>query len=229
MMKRIWEEVMSLQLLGGGLPDRLHLRTDLHLTRKAWHMAMGMLIAFIFMSGLSVGASIAILSVFFALAFFVETARLRNPAFNEKVIRFWGPVMRHNEVRGMSGTPYYLAATIVAIAVFPRPVAVMSILFLACGDPIASLMGILFGDRSIRFSNGKSLIGTLSGVVACGIVAYFLLLSLALPPYAIALLTVIGGLAGGTAELLPVEIDDNFTIPVVSGFVMWLAFILLGL
>jgi len=42
-------------------------------------------------------------------------------------------------------------------------------------------------------------------------------------------LTVMGGLAGGGAELLPLEVDDNFSIPIVSGFVLWLAFILLGI
>ena len=45
----------------------------------------------------------------------------------------------------------------------------------------------------------------------------------------IALLSLIGGIAGGTAELLPFEVDDNFSIPVISGFVLWLAFLAFGL
>jgi dolichol kinase len=43
------------------------------------------------------------------------------------------------------------------------------------------------------------------------------------------ILSLVGGIAGGTAELLPLEVDDNFSIPVVSGFVLWLTFIVLGL
>jgi len=35
----------------------------------------------------------------------------------------------------------------------------------------------------------------------------------------------LGGFAGAVSELLPLELDDNFTIPVVSGFILWLGFI----
>lgn len=140
--------------------------------------------------------------------------------------------MRSCEVNRVTGIPYYLASTLLAIALFPKPVAVLSILYLACGDPIASLFGILFGDRSIRFANGKSLIGTLAGVLTCTLVSFIFFQ--AMPPVGVStaglvVLTLTGGLAGGLAEMVPVEADDNFTIPVISGFVLWLVFILMGL
>lgn len=192
-------------------------------------MGMGTLIAFIYLAGLPVLPSLVILGICFAVSVAIEFSRLRNPEFNRKMIRMWGPVMRSSEIDRVSGIPFYLAATIVAIAVFPKPVAVLSILYLACGDPIASIFGILYGDRGPRFANGKSLIGTAAGVIACLMVTWFYLRTLNLPPSSLAILTLIGGLSGGTAELLPLEADDNFTIPVVSGFVLWLGFILLGL
>lgn len=208
---------------------RLALRSELHLVRKLWHMSMGMVIALIYLAGLPVLPSLVILSTAFALSVAVEFGRLRNPEFNQRMIRMWGPVMRSSEIQRVSGIPFYLAATIVAIAVFPKPVAVLSILYLACGDPIASVFGILYGDRGPRFANGKSLIGTAAGVITCLLVSWIYLQTLNLPPAPLAALTLVGGISGGTAELLPLEADDNFTIPVVSGFVLWLAFILLGL
>jgi dolichol kinase len=137
--------------------------------------------------------------------------------------------MRSCEVDRFSGVPYYLSAAILAIGIFPQPIAVLSILYLACGDPIASLFGILYGKKSIRFANGKSCVGTIAGISTCAVTTFIFLNGLHLSGGTLLGLTLIGGLAGGTAELLPFEVDDNFVIPIVSGFILWLAFILLGI
>ena len=226
-MKRLTEYVLH-QFFSTGAQTRLHMRTDLHLARKAWHMFMGLMIALIYMFVVSASTGVLFLGTFLVLAVALEVSRLKNPAINEKVIRAWGPVMRSCEINKMSGIPYYILANLLAVGIFPKPVAILSILYLAFGDPIASVFGILFGDRSIRFSNGKSLIGTLAGIAACTVVGLMFLPS-QIPDYAVFGMALIGGIAGGTAELLPFDTDDNFTIPIVSGFVLWLAFILFGL
>ncbi len=216
------------QALAASFPFKLHLRSDLHLTRKAWHMLMGLFIVGVYLAGVSRSAGILMLGSVLGLDLMLETARLRIPSLNAKILKVWGPLMRSCEVNRLSGTPYYIAAAILAIAIFPKPIAVLSIAYLACGDPIASLFGILYGDRSVRFSNGKSLIGTLAGVVACIIVSVVFLQNLQLSDGKLVALSLIGGIAGGAAELLPLEVDDNFAIPIVSGFGLWLAFIILG-
>lgn len=213
----------------------LHVRSDLHLARKLWHVCMGLFMVGLYMAGLTRSQGVLILAAFLALNLTVETARLRIPAFNEVFMRLWGPLMRSCEVDRYSGTPYYIASSLIAVGIFPKPIAALAIAFLAVGDPIASLFGILYGDRSLRFSNGKSLIGTLAGMIACGAIAFLFLhfmnetQFLELKVDHLAILSVIGGIAGGGAELLPMEVDDNFAIPVVSGFVLWLAFIVMGI
>jgi dolichol kinase len=213
----------------------LHVRSDLHLTRKAWHMSMGLFMVGVYMAGLTRSQGVLILGAVLAFCLVVETARLRFPALNEMVMKAWGPLMRSCEVDRLSGTPYYIASSLIAVGIFPKAIAALAIAFLAVGDPIASLFGILYGDRSIRFSNGKSLIGTLAGMLACGIVAFcFLHLMnqtqiLELRFEHLVILSIVGGIAGGGAELLPMEVDDNFAIPVVSGFMLWLAFIGMGI
>ena len=219
----------TLEVISSDFPIRLQMRNDLHLARKFWHMGMGIVVAGIYQSGLATGLSLAILMSVLAFSLIMETLRLRNPVLNQILIKVWGPVMRSCEVNRYTGIPFYLASSIVAIAAFPRPVAVLSILFLACGDPIASLVGILYGDKSIRFSNGKSLLGTLAGVVTCVLVAFFYLRSMSFTPAQSVILSLVGGIAGGTVELIPLDMDDNFTIPVLSGFILWFAFIFLGL
>ena len=213
----------------------LHFRSDLHLSRKAFHMGMGLLVLFVYLkAGLTRAQGLSILGFFFVLTFTVETLRLYNAKFNETFIKVWGPLLRSCETNRYSGTPYYIASMMIAIAIFPKPVAVIAIAFLAIGDPVASFFGILYGKKSIRFSNGKSLIGTMAGVFAC-IATALVALRLLEPLFTLSLtfehwliLSIVGGVAGGFAELLPLEVDDNFSIPVVSGFALWVLFVVMG-
>lgn len=228
-MKRIVEAKL-VQIFAPGLQGRLAMRTDLHLARKVWHMGMGILIVVLYLAGISRTHGVMMLGSVLGLSLFMETARLRNPALNAKIIRFWGPIMRTCETDRYSGVPYYLAASLLAIAIFPQPIAALSILYLAIGDPIASLVGILHGHRGVRFANGKkSLIGTAAGVAACMAVTVAYLSQMRVEGSELLIMTLVGGVAGGAAELLPLEVDDNFSIPVVSGFVLWFAFILFGI
>lgn len=210
-------------------PIRLHVRQDLHLVRKGWHMLTGLMMVAIFLSGLSRFDAVMILAFFLGVCLLVETVRLRVPAMNEAVIRFWGPIMRTGEIDRMSGTPFYLASALIAVGLFPRPIAALSLLFLACGDPMASLVGILYGKSSPRWSDGKSWIGTAAGVLTCMAVGAIFWSVLPVKSWQAWVLTWIGGIAGGMAELLPWDMDDNFVIPVASGFTLWISCILLGI
>ena len=183
------------------LSPRLSMRTDLHLARKAWHMFMGLFIVGLYMAGIPKVVGIVILSAVLTFDLAVEMARLRNPELNQKVMRLWGPLMRSSEADHVSGVPYYLMAAILTMAIFPKPIAALSILYLACGDPIASLVGIMYGDRSVRLPNGKSLIGTSAGVLVCTIVTFVFCQGYQLPPSTLFALSIFGGLAGGAAEL----------------------------
>ncbi len=212
-----------------GLPIRLHFRSDLHLMRKVFHLLMGLLIVFLYLGGVSRGTGVVILGSVLGFDLFMEATRLRNPAFNEKCLRFWGPVLRAHELNRFSTVPHYVSAAMISIGIFPKPVAVLSLLFLACGDPIASLVGILYGHHGPRFKNGKTLIGTLAGVLVCVLASLIYLSTLGIPTQSLVAISVLGGIVGGTVELLPFEVDDNFTIPVVSGFIVWFLFMMFGL
>ncbi len=227
-MKRTAAEV-KLNHFFGGFPVRLHIRNDLHLARKIWHMLMGLVIVFVYMSGTSRSTGVMILGSVLGFDLLMESIRLRNPAWNQALLRFWGPLLRAHEVKQFSTVPHYVSAAMIAIGIFPKPVALLSILYLACGDPIASFFGILYGHKGPRFSNGKTVIGTAAGVLVCTLVTFIFLKTLnTIPDATIVALSFIGGIAGGTVELLPFDVDDNFTIPVISGFVLWLAFMVFG-
>jgi dolichol kinase len=210
---------------------RLPFRSDLNLMRKVWHMGMGLVIVYLYLLGIPQSNALLILSACLAGDLFIENARLRSPVINQRMMRLWGTIMRSHEVNQMSTIPHYIVAVILAIGLFPKPVAVLSILYLACGDPVASLFGILYGHKGPRFKNGKTLIGTGAGILVCTLISYFYLqaISITHSNTVILMVSLLGGLAGGLAELIPFEIDDNFTIPVVSGFLLWLVFIAFGI
>jgi dolichol kinase len=152
--------------------------------------------------------------------------RLKNPVFNERITRVFGPLLRHHEVNRMSTVPYFLAATFFAIAVFPKPVATLSLLYLAWGDPAASFFGVLFKGRSIKISSNKSLHGAVAAFSVCALITLAYLKSGGMDGLNVIRLTLLGGFAGALAESLPLEIDDNFAIPVISGFIIWAGFLM---
>ncbi|MEW6057540.1 MAG: diacylglycerol/polyprenol kinase family protein [Bdellovibrionota bacterium] len=220
------QTIKSTQLKINQLARILPIRTELHLFRKIWHMMTGLAIISVYMSGVSQATILSFLIPFFFWTVAMEVWRLKNPLINEKCIRFFSVIIRSNEVHRVSGVPYYIASSIVAVGIFPKPVAILSLFYLALGDPLASLFGILFSNRSVKIFNGsKSLHGTAAGYCVCAIVTWLYLRSTGMHGLDLIRLTLLGGFAGALAELLPLDIDDNFTIPVVSGFILWLGFI----
>ncbi|NDG84298.1 MAG: hypothetical protein EBX52_04575 [Proteobacteria bacterium] len=207
---------------------RLRLRNDLHLARKVWHCAMGVFMALVY--GLGTPQLICVLLLVSGLVFFLvaEYARLMFPRWNAFAIRVMGPLMRKSEVNRVSGTPFYVGSVLLSVAIFPKPIAILSILFLAIGDPVSSLIGITWGDLGPRFSNGKSLIGTVAGMGVCCLITFCYLVSTGVGPGVAVLIALAGGIAGGGAEMIPLEIDDNFSIPLVSGMALWVAFLVFG-
>lgn len=214
---------LRLQQLALALP----VRNDLHIARKIWHAGMGLMIISIFTAGIPKALALELLAFFFFLDVGLETLRLRNPVFNEKCVRFFGMILRNHELNRYSTVPYYLAAVFFSIAVFPKPVAVLAMLYLALGDPAASFFGVLFKKHSIKIFQNKSMHGSLGAFAVCALATYVYLRAGDLQGLALIRLTLLGGFAGAVAEALPLEIDDNFSIPVVSGFIMWAGFLLI--
>lgn len=206
----------------------LPIRSDLHIARKIWHMGMGLFMALAYSYWMSRGTAVLLLGIFLSLFLMIEVARLKWPVINRISLKLMGSLMRSHEIDKISGTPFYIGGVLVAVVIFPKSIAILSILLLAFGDPIASFFGVLYGDRSIRFSNGKSLIGSLAGVIACLAVSLIYLAGFPYPTQTVFILAAVGGLVGGLTELLPIDVDDNFSIPVISGFSLWFAHIVIS-
>ena len=78
---------------------------------------------------------------------------------------------------------------------------------------MASLIGVLYGQASPTFPNGKSLVGVLSCGITCMGVGWVYH-----PPSFDSGWIVVNGIAGAIAEVCNIpNLDDNFTMPLLSG------------
>jgi dolichol kinase len=196
---------------------RLARRNDLHLKRKLWHILTGLIaLALTFILGFdSHTAAFASFSIGLAGLIF-EVIRLRNSRLNDFFISFASGVLRERERQRISGFTYYCFGVSLSFFLFPWEVAITSVLFLIFGDPMAATVGTLYGKRAL--AKGKSLEGSLACFITCFMIATVLcgvgFIPLSWFPFAL-----LAGLSGALAEFLAF-LDDNLTIPVISGLLL---------
>ncbi len=93
---------------------------------------------------------------------------------------------------------------------FGKEAALVSVVVLAVGDAFAGFVGINYGKRKI---GNKSLEGS---------IAFFLSSLLALLFFLGFWKSFLIALVSSLVEVLPIRLDDNFTIPLTAGFVYWM-------
>jgi dolichol kinase len=172
--------------------------------------------------------SIAILIV--AMMFFlpVDFLRHRYPALNDWMVHAFRPIMRNSEIHRLAGTTYLLTGVALVVLIFPRPIVALTLLFLAFADPIASVIGIKYGKDKI-FGH-KSIQGFMAAYVVCAFCTFVFLYNHNFATDRILVVSLLAGLIGALAELVPIgKIDDNFTLPVLSGVGLYILFQLFGL
>ncbi len=142
-------------------------------------------------------------------AFLIEVARLKWAWINDIVFKIVGGYTREHEEKRITGATYYAVAAFVAVAFFSKWVAILSLLFLTLGDSAAALVGTRYGTHK-KF--GKSAEGSLACLLVCSVVGWGLLGWVGL----------LGAAAATVIEFVPVPVDDNLRIPLVSGGLMQL-------
>lgn len=154
-----------------------------------------------------------------------DLIRLQISSLNETGLKCFAALVREGEEKRLSGISYYLIGATVAVIVFPRDIALLAILFLGFGDPVAALVGLKFG-RHPSASPLKTWEGTFGCFVACFLIT--LAASFLLPTFESlrladrVLLALIGGVSATVGELLPLQTDDNLSMPIISGALFWL-------
>ncbi|MEN0057902.1 MAG: hypothetical protein AAGB31_03635 [Bdellovibrio sp.] len=207
-------------------PVDLKKRSDIHYARKIWHMS-GVFCMFLAYSYLPPAVSMSILAVAWCLFVPFDFLRHKYPALNDWAVHAFKPIMRQSEVKRLAGTTFLLSGVLLVNILFPRPIVALTLLFLAFADPIASYFGILYGKDKI-FGH-KSIQGFIAAFFVCTLLTLaFLLYHNYLLDHLI-VISLLAGLVGAFAELIPVgKLDDNLTLPVMSAIGLSLLFYFFG-
>jgi glycerol-3-phosphate acyltransferase PlsY len=153
-------------------------------------------------------------AVLFFAVIAVELARFAVPALNEFLCGHFSGFIRPNERNSLTGTAPYVLGIGSTLSFYRTDIAAAAICFLAVGDVAATTTGERWGRTKV---GEKSLEGTLAFAVSA--MAAGLLLSAAgftlMPGLILA-----GAITAAGVELIPLPVNDNLSIPLVSGGVM---------
>ena len=154
-----------------------------------------------------------ILIILTSIALFVEYAR-RNRENNIGYFfnKYFKSILRYNEKRGyFTGATWMLIGFTITVLSFENDVAVLAMLFLSIGDSCAGIVGRVFPFGKVW---NKSVFGSFVGLIICIIFGFLINTTLSF------MIVLLGAISGMVIELIPLKIDDNFSIPIFSGFVM---------
>lgn len=126
---------------------------------------------------------------------------------------FFGEMIREHEQLSLLGSTYLLLAALLAIEIFPQPIAAAALGFTVLGDAFGALVGRAYGRH--RFFN-KSLEGAAGCLAACLVWALVPGLAGQVPWNVLA----VGALVATLVEMLPIPLDDNLGITLASGYAM---------
>lgn len=204
----------------------LQARTDIHLARRLWHffgvMAIAV-VAWILPSRQAILASLALATI----AITLDVCRLYSPKLNRILTWAFKPFMRESERNRLAGSSFMLAGVTLIVLLFPKQVVLLTLLFLATADPLASYFGIRFGKD--KLIGGKSLQGSLAAFVTCFTVSLAYYLALNLMHDRLFIVCLLSALIGAVSELVPFgRLDDNFIFPVLSGSMLTGLFYIFG-
>jgi glycerol-3-phosphate acyltransferase PlsY len=155
-------------------------------------------------------AVIGIVSLcFIALDIFRFIHKRTNILLTEKT----RAIFRKGEETRFSSMTIFLISTFIILLFFEIGIAITSLVFLVFGDLFGKIFGLAYGRHKIF---EKTLEGTLAYVGSVIISGFILYTSIDI--HFIILLS--GGIAAPLIELLPIGVNDNFTVPIISGTVM---------
>ena len=178
------------------------------LLRKTTHLT-GFFIPLLYIV-LDKSTMIFIAGAFAGIAVIVEFLKWLDESFRNLFFRFFEFILRRHERKGaITGATYYIISTFLCIVIFDKHIAIVSIFFIVLGDTAAALVGKAWGR--IKLIGDKSLEGSAACFIVCAVISLF---------WIDPVVGLTGAFVATLAELLPLRLDDNLTVPLISGAVM---------
>jgi len=151
---------------------------------------------------------------FFLALLSVDLLRLLHPGVASLFQKFFfGRVLREEEKPTFMGATYFIFSTILTILLFPKPIAIASIFILILADTAAALIGKWIGRVGIF---GKTLEGSMAFLLTALLIVW-------ISPNLNRFSGSLAALGATVVEILPIRVNDNLTIPLVAGAIMFFA------
>lgn len=181
--------------------------------RKAWRLSAVIFPLLYYFTHKNLTLIITSLVLF--LFIIIEFLRFSNPRFNTRLFNAFKFILKESERKRILTTTPLLISVLLTVILFSKDIAIMALLFLIFGDIASALVGKNFGRIML---GKKTLEGSFAFFLSCLIVAVFVnnLTSIHLTWPVV----LFGALTATLVELLPLPIDDNFTIALSSGIIM---------
>jgi len=193
--------------------DSKHLPLRGELLRKLTHLCAIVIPGGYYFLGMTRGEFLAIMIPIAVIMIIIDISRLRDWKLWYLVRKLISPMVRASETSGdFTGATYILTTACLTVALFSKPVAVAALAFIVVGDPASALIGRRYGKHRFRT---KSLEGSTAFLIPALMVGVF---SPELP-LAVGLL---GAVVATVTEAVSFTVDDNTTVPLISGLFMTL-------
>lgn len=115
----------------------------------------------------------SVLFLFFVFQIILEYLRFHFAFWQKFFVMTMGNLLKQNETERINGSLPYFFATLLLLLLAQREVAIVSMVFLIVGDPTAAYFGSRYGYW--RFVNGKSIQGTMAGIIGAFLGGLFFL------------------------------------------------------
>lgn len=188
------------------MSDQLAVGREIH--RKAIHLVTT-IIPLAYISILPKKEHIFIVCVSMTIGFLsADLLRIFSKTAERYFLKIFSMLLREGEINHqLTGATYLFIGLTLAVFLFPKEIAIVVMMFLTIADPVAAITGKTFPVKKIfNKSVGGFLAFFLCAVIIISIQSGFTFIGL------------IVAIIAAVVELLPVRINDNITIPVVSGY-----------
>ncbi|KAF1956953.1 hypothetical protein CC80DRAFT_515847 [Byssothecium circinans] len=166
--KNYWREMSRSPSPLGLIPIHQEWRSFIHrheVPRKILHVSIGFLTIALYCTGKQADQIHPVLLTLLLPIAATDVIRHKWWQVNRFYIRCLGALMRESEVDGWNGVISYLLGAWIVLHFFPKDIGVMSVLLLSWCDTAASTFGRLWGHRTWRVRNGKSLAGSIAACI----------------------------------------------------------------
>jgi dolichol kinase len=174
---------------------------------------MGSIVPFLYLITKSVFFPLIICTFFLTLLLSLEYERWKNPGIWDYILKKYGRIFKTPPGK-LTGDTYFMIATFIILIFFIKDIAIPSIFFLVFCDAGSGIIGSKFGK--IKIFPGKSLEGFLGGVIFNLFISLIIFKFIELPIY----ILLIGTFTSSIIEILPLKIDDNLTVGLLTAVVM---------